>query len=422
MQEPQTLKIYTVNCSLGSVHVSQSQTDKQNPTPLELDSICSSSVTSYVENHPSHTSCGSASAGIDGDLSTDNGLVIKVSYYLKNFYGQCISTRGSTTYNVGSSLGDFTEVEECSDGLLNYNDASGGLTCYSSIDATNNDTCNYNDVYSNPVTESVACVEKNDKSMCAVSAVDIGDGNQVYMPTENDCYSDVYPILDENGGIGDMPNGSDQQCTESGALSYCPADPEEKCPNGQCEAGCGYMNDQFICVAPTQPPEPPECTGDDCGTEPPPCTGDDCGTGTGTETGECPAGDTTCGNGGGTQPCEAGSSDCIPCEAGDTSCSLVKGEKGSYDMEAAEAELLAIKEELQNKIDTIKSESSTLIPEINGGTASFNSCFDVISFQGRKENRCLTEYADEMEIISKIMLFIFTVLSGFIVLSGVTKT
>ena len=90
-------------------------------------------------------------------------------------------------------------------------------------------------------------------------------------------------------------------------------------------------------------------------------------------------------------------------------------------MEAAEAELLAMKEEFKNKIDSIKSESSTLIPAINGGTASFNSCFDVVSFRGSKENRCLTEYADEVSIISKVLLFIFTVISGFIVLSGVTK-
>jgi hypothetical protein len=357
-----------------------------------------------------------------------------------------ICTTGGPEHSgsIGAKLIRTNEISECPESLYTYSvETPGGSNkCANPNEIALYDTCNYNDVYSNPVSDSAACIAKSDGSICGVSAVDIGGGNSVYMPNENNCYADVYPILDENGGIGDMPDGSDEQCTESGALSYCPADPENECTDSQCNEGCGYMNGQFICVSPIEPPpcagddcgtepppctgddcgtEPPPCTGDDCGTEPPPCTGDDCGTGGG-GSGECPAGDTTCGNGGGTQPCESGSSDCIPCEAGDTSCSLVKGEKGSYDMEAAEAELLAIKEELQNKIDTIKSESSTLIPEINGGTASFNSCFDVISFQGRKENRCLTEYADEMEIISKIMLFIFTVLSGFIVLSGVTKT
>ena len=168
-----------------------------------------------------------------------------------------------------------------------YVPTESGLMCGQLSDIQANDTCDFNDVYSNPVTESNACIVKSDGSMCGVSAVDIGGGNSAYMPNENDCYSDVYPILDENGGIGNMPDGSDQQCTESGALQYCPAIPDEVCPDGQCDAGCGYMNDVMICVSPIEIPE--ECTGDDCDTTTPPpgeCTGDDCDTTT-PPPGEC---------------------------------------------------------------------------------------------------------------------------------------
>lgn len=103
-------------------------------------------------------------------------------------------------------------------------------------------------------------------------------------------------------------------------------------------------------------------------------------------------------------------------------CSSGGGGKGSFDMDAANAELVIAKAELKSYFETVKNEASSLVPALNGGGGSFNTCFDVISFQGKTINKCTTEYADEMSVISKTLLFVFTVISGFIVLGGVTKT
>ena len=198
-----------------------------------------------------------------------------------SFWFNCENSGGTGSFIARAFFDSKIEIENCPS-LENPNSTysvpnTTPQLCAVPSEVTANDTCDFNDVYSNPVTESAACISKSDGSQCAVSAVALPDSSEsVYMPTENDCYSDVYPILDENGGIGNMPDGSDQQCTESGALSYCPADPSEVCPNGVCDAGCGNMNGTFVCIAPLEPPDVP-CTGDDCGEgeTPTPCTGDD---------------------------------------------------------------------------------------------------------------------------------------------------
>ncbi|KGJ86863.1 hypothetical protein, partial [Colwellia psychrerythraea] len=154
-------------------------------------------------------------------------------------------------------------VAENTCSVLNSYNPPDTTFCVNPNEIASFDSCDFNDVYTNPVSEPNVCITKSDGSICAASSVDIGGGQSAYMPTENNCYSDVYPVLDENGGVGNLPDGSDQQCTESGALKYCPANPEEVCPNGQCDAGCGQMNGQFICVSPIESPDGGDGSGGD---------------------------------------------------------------------------------------------------------------------------------------------------------------
>jgi len=272
---PQTTPTAIINCGVGNVNLGQSSVMSSDPSPLEMDQACLDNVVPYLETYVTHTQCGENATVTVSDKSSDTNIILDVKYRMKDWRGICVAGfYGSNTSGISSSLDSVSEAKECKDDELDYSSGED-LMCYRAIDATNNDSCSFNDVFSNPVTEQNACIVKNDASRCGVSAVDIGGGKSAYMPNENDCYSDVYPILDEDGGIGNLPDGSDQQCTESGALKYCPANPDEVCPNGQCDAGCGYMNDVMICVAPL---DPPECTGDNCETTTPPeeCTGDNC--------------------------------------------------------------------------------------------------------------------------------------------------
>lgn len=123
-------------------------------------------------------------------------------------------------------------------------------SCATPADMTMYDSCDYNDVHATPVVNPVACIKKTDGSSCGVTAVSVGGGKSVYMPSEINCYEDQYPILDENGGPNTMPDGDDGECTQDGYYNYCSAKPEDECPNGVCKAGCGNMKGQFVCITP----------------------------------------------------------------------------------------------------------------------------------------------------------------------------
>ena len=136
-------------------------------------------------------------------------------------------------------------------------DSSGDIiACADPSNIAINDSCNYNDVYNVQVTEQNACYTKSDGSVCAVTAVDVGGGNQVYIGSEGNCYSlTPDPDVSNNSQIGQPP--VDQNCVNNGGLLACPEDPDNVCTNSgssfngspilDCQQGCGYVNDQFIC-------------------------------------------------------------------------------------------------------------------------------------------------------------------------------
>lgn len=117
------------------------------------------------------------------------------------------------------------------------------------------DTCNINDTPNVQVTDANACYTKADGSQCAVTAVDIGGGNQVYMGVEGNCYSDPQPDVTDNNPLGEPnPDGS---CSNNGGLLACSEDPTNVCGDSgsnygggsvnNCQSGCGYVNDSFVC-------------------------------------------------------------------------------------------------------------------------------------------------------------------------------
>jgi hypothetical protein len=95
--------------------------------------------------------------------------------------------------------------------------------------------------------------------------------------------------------------------------------------------------------------------------------------------------------------------------------------QGQFDISAAQAELQQIKTDYQAKMNSIKVEAVNLIQQLNAGGGSFNSCHDITSMNGKVEQRCLSQFSDEMTPISNGILFFFTVVSGFIVLGGALK-
>jgi len=118
------------------------------------------------------------------------------------------------------------------------------------------DSCNINDSPNVTVTAQDACYTKADGSQCNVAAVDVGGGNQVYMGSEGNCYTDPLPDVTNNPDLGGVPVGPD--CVPSGSLLACPEDPTNVCVDSgssfggastnNCQAGCGYINDSFVCI------------------------------------------------------------------------------------------------------------------------------------------------------------------------------
>ncbi len=404
----ETTNLY--HCKNSNIKHASIEATPNTPSSV-LTERCANASLSSVQSHLqglSQSPCTTNSASVSYQYGT-HGVLFNYQIW-DNYNRKCQNRESFVT--ITATFIESTTIEECPE----THPYMVQDKCANPVQIQANDTCNFNDVYSQTVTEPHACIVKNDGSKCAVSSVDIGNGQSVYMPTENDCYSDVYPTLDENGGLGELPLPDENQCTQSGALEYCPADPQDKCTETECESGCGYMNDQFICVAPIDDDNGDD-TGDGDGDDTGDGDGDDTGNGDGNDTGNGDGDDTGNGNGngGGNGNGQCTGGECVPCI--DNDCSIDAGEKGSFDIEAAEAELEDMKEQLQNKMDQVREEFKTLIPAINGGTASFNTCFDITSVNGQVENRCLTEFADEMSVISKALLFLFTLIAALIVIA-----
>lgn len=256
MQEPVTTPTALINCSIGSNLIGTSTIQSLDPTPYQMDLSCVPVVTPYLETHPSHTSCTPSAAVSVDSSSTETNVVLKVSYPYKDFRGLCLSsTEVSSTYSVSSSIESIDEIEECDEGLIDYQSTNDGLKCFDASDAILGDSCNINDSPNVQVTDEKGCYTKSDRSMCSVTAVDVGGGNQVYQGSEGNCYADPQPDVTDNTALGE-PN-PDGTCTNNGGLLVCPEDPDNVCNESgstygggsvnNCQSGCGYVNDAFQC-------------------------------------------------------------------------------------------------------------------------------------------------------------------------------
>ena len=258
------------------------------------------------------------------------------------------------------------------------------------------DSCNNNsdNAFLNvQVTASYGCFTQPDGSVCGYNAVDMGEGNTAYqLDLEGDCYSEVHPDLDGNPQLSDMP--TNDGCEQSGlnGLLVCTSTPEESCPGGVCDEGCGYMEGQFVCI---QLPDPDNPDPDN------PDTGEPC-----------------------TENCTPsvsmqGVEDGLKAIEDELKKELSPVQKGSFDIDSATAAMLAKQEAYKLKLQSIKAEASTLITPLSTSGGSFDTCYDITQFRGKTERKCLDQYADEMEPIRNGILFIFTIISAFIVLRGI---
>ncbi|PAJ71747.1 hypothetical protein CJF42_25045, partial [Pseudoalteromonas sp. NBT06-2] len=100
---------------------------------------------------------------------------------------------------------------------------------------------------------------------------------------------------------------------------------------------------------------------------------------------------------------------------------LAEVTQGKFDIATAQGELDQIKNDYQTKMNSIKTEASNLIQNLNAGGGGFDSCHDLISMNGKVHTRCMSQFSEEMAPISNGILLFFTILSGFVVLGGVTK-
>jgi len=92
--------------------------------------------------------------------------------------------------------------------------------------------------------------------------------------------------------------------------------------------------------------------------------------------------------------------------------------QGSFDSTSDIQDIIDIQSDLTTRIDDIKTEMHTIIKPIAVSGGSFNQCYKIAFFMGDIKEVCLSEYQDEMLLISNIILFIFTVLAAIIIFGG----
>jgi len=133
------------------------------------------------------------------------------------------------------------------------------------------------------------CVQGiNGASNCEYEAVENDDGSKsdyTFSPVSGQgcsCGNEAVPCVNlADGEVGNNPAADG--CVQLGETVACEANPEEKCQNGICEAGCGYVQDKFMCVEATDPNGGLACT---AGDQRPECQGK--------AEGDCPAGVLNC--------------------------------------------------------------------------------------------------------------------------------
>ena len=329
--------------------------------------------------------------------------------YRKEITSQCPPQEGAYNYPV-----------EHMTYPVNIDENGRPSGCADPVEIQMKDSCkatSQNTVLNIQITDSVGCYSQPDGSVCEYRAVDVGNGNQVYeMNLEGDCYSQNWPMLDENGVLGELP--IDQACVTSGGITACPEDPENVCDaQNQCDVGCGYVEGQFLCFTTEEPdpeepdpeePDPEEPDPEEPDPEQPDnLKKDDQGNLLISSPEMTAIKNMLAGK------CEDGQTDCVE--------GLGTREKGSFDIDAAQQELEQMKADYQNYLTQIKNESATIIPAINGAASNFSSCHDIIQANGKKFNKCTNQFSDELVILSNALLFIFTAAAAFIVLGGLKR-
>jgi hypothetical protein len=249
IKTPETTEKYLCSTTVGPPSNYES-TDKQGCGSTGLASLISADINGDDKGHAIST--------VD---ASDNG-------YVYAEYQDCYQTSASGCYAWSSqtvAVGYFTKMPP-EPGCPNQDDPAytygldqddDGVTdgCARPEDVSLADSCNVNDSPDLQVTEQNACYSKPDGSMCSVTAVDVGGGNQVYMGSEGDCYTDPQPDVSGNPTQGEAnPDGT---CTNNGGLLACAEDPENVCKEqgsaygggsvNNCLSGCGYVNDSFTC-------------------------------------------------------------------------------------------------------------------------------------------------------------------------------
>lgn len=94
---------------------------------------------------------------------------------------------------------------------------------------------------------------------------------------------------------------------------------------------------------------------------------------------------------------------------------------GSFDISGVQIELDTAKLEYENYFKSIKNQASGLVSSLSVSAGSFSQCKNIISFNGKTEKVCFSEFEDEMRILANGILLIFTILSGFLLLGAYRK-
>lgn len=182
------------------------------------------------------------------DLLLDGNIVgsRKISKSVSGTYVQTASCSNLGTDSQGNQLyPDHTILGT----------TAGQKRCYTAYDLTDASTCSTsnNDVLASASSPSNVCRTLNDGSKCAMEKYSV-NGAYAYtqMVEPSTCFDGPLAInpYEENNEI---PPTDENNCYDIGnGVTACEADPNESCPNGVCETGCGTFDigggAQFVCL------------------------------------------------------------------------------------------------------------------------------------------------------------------------------
>jgi hypothetical protein len=350
--------------------------------------------------------------------------------------------KGSYT-SVSDSAWDTEEVETCpsdENGMstVSYTNESDVKYCYDPTELSDVDTCpdSYNDANgiipnASGSTTSDICVQMNDGSLseCAYS---LSSDGSYYLPTfENlECYSI------QDGNTVDTSVDTSKQCSElSTGVSMCIESESEMCSGGVCQEGCGTVGladgtEYFICIGDdTDGDTIPDYSDTDIDGDGIVNEDDDDVDGDGiTNNADSDYNSSTVTNTYTTVNVDNSEVVSGLAQVEDSLTAIQQqiedigeitpvdeSEQGSYaSQEEVEADIAEAQAELQELIDDIRAQAAEIfaMPTVTG---SLSACYDVASFNGNTYGFCLDDYADELQIVSYAILFIFGLISIIII-------